>query len=47
LCLEDYLASLAEGRPPRHGHRDLARHTLALILGSYESAQKGQKIWLT
>jgi len=41
-CLLDYIASLAEERPPAQGDLKLARTTLATILAIYRSGETGQ-----
>ncbi|NIP84936.1 MAG: hypothetical protein GTO03_05015, partial [Planctomycetales bacterium] len=43
-CLLDYLDALAHDRPPQHGSLQLARQTLQIILGVYESARTGQRV---
>ncbi|MCE9552853.1 MAG: Gfo/Idh/MocA family oxidoreductase [Planctomycetes bacterium] len=47
LCLADYLAAMAEDRPPRWGGVAAARATLAVVLAVYESARTGVRIPLT
>lgn len=47
LCLCDYLAAVAEDRPPRWGDIAAARITLAVVLAVYESARTGERIPLT
>jgi len=43
-CLLDYVAAIAEARPPRYGSAALARQTLQLILGVYQSSQEGRRV---
>ena len=43
-CVTDYLAAIAESRSPKYGSSVLARQTLQLILGVYESARRGQRV---
>ncbi len=45
-CLTDYMAAIAESRPPQYGSSALARTTLQLILSVYTSAREGRRIAL-